>query len=117
LEYESIEFDHGAMTKYNIFGGFRFRRLHAQLLRYWFHTGALTTEGAVDELCHGLKHRVQITLTADRDKTYYRWVTWAVNVMTIVDNLIKTMRVNIIFDYTVEDSNWVSLLLSFSSIN
>jgi len=110
-EYDSIAFDHTAVTQHNIFAGFRFRRLHAQLLRYWFHTGALTVEGAVDELCYGLKHRVQLTLTSDRDETYHRWVKWAVDVMTIVDTLIKTMRANIIFDYTVEDSNRVSLLV------
>jgi len=99
-KYESIQYDYLSVTKQGIFGGFHFCPLHTRLLKYWFHNGDLFTIQEAHQLCYGLRYRVEVTLTDDKDYSYVRWVQWTVDVMTIVENLIKTMRMNNISEYT-----------------
>ena len=52
-----------------------------------------------------------MTLTAHMSDTYTRWVTWAVTVMQLVEELLEAMKTDVLADYTVEDCNRVSLLV------
>jgi len=110
-DYEGLQYDYRSVTENVIFKGFHFLYLHTRLLRYWFHNGLYTIQGVATEICYGLRYRVEVTLSDGKDDSYVRWVRWAVEVMTVVEELIETMRVNVIPDYTVEDGNRVALLV------
>jgi len=110
-EYEGLRYDHRSVTENGIFQGFHFFSLHTRLLRYWFHNGLYTIKEAAAEICYGLRYRVEVTLTDDKDDSYVHWVRWAVAVMSLVEDLIDTMRLNVISDYTIEDGNRDSLLV------
>jgi hypothetical protein len=110
-QYEAVHYNSAVVTPLAVFAGFRFMQLHKNLLRHWYHNGLLTTDGIVYQLCYGLRYRVEVTLTAHMSDTYTGWVTWAVTVMQLMEELLEVMKTNVLVDYTVEDCNRVSLLV------
>jgi hypothetical protein len=110
-QYEAIQYNSADVTPHAVFTGFRFMQLHKNLLRHWYYNGLLTTAGIVYQLCYGLRYRVEMTLTSHMCDTYKRWVTWAVTVMQVVEELLEAMKTNVLVDYMVEDCNRVALLV------